>query len=196
MTLLDRGIIYIAYGAKSEQVMSYSISSLKDIHSYPVKVINGEHEQASDRQASRWAKVNLFHLSPFQDTLYLDADTRVQGDLSTGFDILDDGFDMAIVPSGNQDGDCLWHVGEDEREATFHEIGFVPIQLQAGVFYFRKSPAMLTLFAAWRKEWRRFNDQDQGALLRALYRHPVKVWLLGRPYNGGQVIAHNFGVAR
>ena len=71
--------------------------------------------------------------------------------------------------------------------------------LQGGMFLFRKTTAMRHFFAVWRKEWKRFRQYDQGALLRALYQCPLRIWLLGRPWNGGidkSIIWHRYGTAR
>ena len=152
----------------------------------------------SDKQRSRLAKVRLFSWTPYKDTLYLDADTRVQGDISAGFDILDDGWDMAMTPSANQPGDgfWLWHVGDEEREETRRYYDTEPIQLQGGMFFVRRNDWTRTLCDAWTDEWRRWGDEDQGALLRAMKACPVRLWMLGRDWNGGELVNHLFGRTR
>jgi len=144
----------------------------------------------------RWAKVNLNNLSPFTHTLYIDADTLVHGDLSAGFDILSDGWDAAIVPSQQQGTELLWHVTEEERQATLDELEYEPVQLQGGLFFFQKNEPVDRFFTAWRSEWLRWKGQDQGALLRALKDAPIHIWLLGFPWNGGAIVAHRYGRAR
>jgi hypothetical protein len=147
-------------------------------------------------QQSRWAKVSLDQWSPFAHTLYLDADTRIRGDVSAGFNILADGFDLVICPSIQQGNDSLHHVGADDKERTLSTIGYDDaLQFQGGVFWFRKSDAMRALFRAWREEWLKFEEQDQGALMRALHRCPVKMWVLSNVWNGGAVIDHRHGKA-
>lgn len=144
----------------------------------------------------RWAKVNLDALSPWSYTLYLDADTRIHGVLESGWAILRSGWDIAIAPSTVQGGDILWHVDEEERAATIAELGYQPLQLQGGVIFFRKCEAVKDFFAAWREEWERWRGQDQGALLRAMHRSPVRMWMLGRDWNGGALIQHRYGAAK
>jgi hypothetical protein len=141
--------------------------------------------------------VNLDTLSPYELTLYIDADTRVNGSVTAGFELLESGFDMAIAPSVNQGGTSLmWHIGSDDRRATLDAIGNpLPLQLQAGVMFFNRLTCA-PLFRAWREEWLKFENQDQGALLRALHRCPVKIALLGRDWNDGKLIEHHFGRAR
>jgi len=150
-----------------------------------------------DAIGARALKTALLDWTPFARTVYLDADTTVHGNLAAGFAVLRDGWDLALCPSANQGADLLWHVGEADRAATLAAVGTrEPLQLQAGVFFVARNDRTRALFAAWRAEWARFRDQDQGALLRALARVPVKLWLLGRPFNGGPVVSHHFGVLR
>jgi hypothetical protein len=90
----------------------------------------------------------------------------------------------------------LWHVGKADKALTLGCWPCWPLQLQGGVMFFRRSKAVERFFKAWREEWLVYEDQDQGALLRALARARLKVWLLGRPWNGGAVVGHLFGRAK
>ena len=193
-----RGIVYVAYGEKARRQMPMNRRALglAGMDDLPVFVVDEEVFPQRD-QGARWSKLNLDTLSPFEHTLYLDADTRVRADIRVGFDILADGFDMVIVPSTAQDGRLFQHVGDDEREYTFEALGNpYPLQLQGGVFWFIESKPMLELFAAWRNEWEKYEGQDQAALLRALDRVQIKVWLLSNEFNGGSLVSHYFGQAR
>lgn len=201
---MSHGVLYVAYGRSAVYEVTQSIKSLHRYHDWPVAVIGDkpvpgakfiEAIDTSGGAPGRWAKVRLDLLSPFDDTLFLDADTRVYADLSVGFEILQAGWDMAIVPSIPQDGDVLGHLSETERTLTLTEVPY-PLQLNSGVMWFRKTERIKALFSEWRREWDRFKDKDQGALVRALPRCPVKIWLLGRPFNGGSVIGHRFGACR
>lgn len=193
-----RGFVYIAYGDTARQECAMSIASLRNFHHEPIAVIGdgvvaGARliPAASQDKVARSVKVRLDQLSPFDETIYLDADTRVRGDLSFMFNALDDGFDLVIAPSSMQADRALWHVDTDERETTFDEMGFTPVQYQAGVLAFKRSAA--PFFAAWREEWARFGGQDQAAFLRALQRVPVKLHIVGQAYNGGALVAHLHG---
>lgn len=193
-----RGVCLIAYGEKAEREAQRCIESLKRFHDWPTKIMDCMQAGSTytDVQRSRWAKVTLDQWSPFDETLYLDADTRAQGDLSAGFEMLCDGFDMAITHSQQQHDQNMWHVAPDEREYTYllYQCADV-LQLQGGVFWFRKGEAVTRFFEAWRVEWLRWRQFDQAALLRALLAAPIKLHLLGRPFNGGAVVAHNHGRA-
>jgi len=202
--MADRGVLYIAYGSAAEREAGASIQTLKKhcptlhvniVGDNPVRG-NPHFYMKQEDKGGRWAKVNLDRISPYDQTLYIDADTRVHGDLMAGFAILDDGWDIAITTSENQGADWLWHVGDKDRAATGQMMGFQSVQLQGGLFYFAKNERVSAFFTEWRKEWERFRGQDQGALLRAMYASPVRVWLLGRDYNGGALVEHRFGAAR
>jgi len=148
-------------------------------------------------QNSRYAKVTMLDWSPFDYMLYLDADTQVYGDVSMGFDMLARGFDLVIAPSANQlERNWLGHCGEKDQRSTRRSVGFQALQLQAGVFFAAKNARTKALWRAWHAEWLKHEGQDQGALLRAFYKHPVKVWLLGQPFNGGAAIGHHWGALR
>jgi hypothetical protein len=169
---------------------------LRQRHSEPVIVIGdrGVPCGANGGLAGRWAKTNLDLLSPYRLTCYLDADTRPYGNLSVGFKMLEAGWELVIVPCAKQGADGLWHLTEEERAVTLAETG-QPLMVNSGVMWFRKCGRISRLFRTWREEWLRFRDRDQGALLRALEQRPVKMWLLGHPFNGGSVVAHHFGQA-
>ena len=189
------GTIYVAYGERAKQETAKSAASLRRHNDLPIITID---ETVFDRPGpgARWAKLNVDRLSPFDYTLYLDADTRVNGDVSAGFGMLGDGWDLLIAPSVNQGHECFRHIGQIENQATLDELeNPFPLQLQAGVMFFHRERCA-RLFAAWRDEWLRFKGQDQAALLRALNREPVRVLLLGRAWNGGELIEHLFGRAR
>jgi hypothetical protein len=198
---ISRGFCYTAYGDAAMEEARLSIATLKEHNAYPVTMVgsrplNGTPFVRYDDIGlpGRWAKLNMDTISPYDVTCYIDADTRVNASMQVGFDIIDDGFDLAITPSAHQGTDVMWHIKDDEREATLLQLNnFSPLQLQAGVFFFRKSAEMLALFAAWRDEWQRWMDKDQAALLRALYKSPVRIWLLSRAWNGGAIVTHRFG---
>ena len=59
-----------------------------------------------------------------------------------------------------------------------------------------KNERTANLFDAWKREWMRYSGEDQAAFVRALYSAPVKIWLLGHPWNGGAAIGHNWGAMR
>lgn len=194
----------VAYGGNARGQAAEAVSSLARTNVLPAVVVGEKPVEGAEHRVwpqvdagGRWAKLNLDSLSPFGHTLYLDADTRVRGDLLPGFEILSDGWDLVLTPSTRQGVDVMGHAPAADRNATFEAIGCREILgLQAGVIYFARNERTAALFAAWREEWQLMRYLDQPALIRALNRVPVRLWLLGRPFNGGEVIEHLFGRAR
>lgn len=198
--MTTQGALYVAVGRKAGLEARTAVESLRYHSDLDVMVIGDQRipgtqycEFTGEGKPGRWAKVNLDIISPWDQTLFLDADTRVRNDVSLGFRLLDRGWDMVMVGSIPQGEDVLTHATSVEREITLLEIPLDPYQFNTGVMWFRKSESVRRFFAKWRKEWRRFRGVDQGAFLRALNRSPMAIALLGRPYNGGHVIEHRFG---
>jgi len=192
-----RGAVIVAYGERAKAAAGVCMDALKVVcPDLPVTVYCTPAGDLSDEQESRRAKATMLRWSPYRQTAYLDADTVPVSDISAGFAMLDDGADLVITPSDNQGDTWLWHVGEDERAETRAALGFQALQLQAGVLFVKRNRRTRLLWAAWEQEWNEHQGQDQAALLRALYQCPVKVWLLGKPWNGGAVIGHRWGAIR
>lgn len=200
-----QGVVYIVYGTAAIKEASKSIKTLRRYHpSWEIAIIGEERLpgtrfikviDTSGGTPGRWAKTQLDILSPFDDTLFLDADTRIySSDLGIGFDILNRGWELVMVPSLPQGEGSLRHLSEEERDVTMAET-MRPLQLNTGVMWFKKTDHVKALFAEWRRQWWRYKDKDQGAFLRALHKYPVSLWLLGRPFNAGAVVGHLFGRA-
>ena len=198
----ERGVCYVAYGEAARKEARLSIQSLRLFNDLPATVIGepvagAEHIEFKQIDAGgRWAKLNVDLLTPYELTAYIDADAWPMADISAGFEVIADGWDVAIAPCFNQGRDLFWHIGEEERAETLAELGYEPLQLQAGVMFIGKSQETARLFSAWRDEWLRWHDQDQAALLRALAHTPTRVWMLGSSWNGGSVISHRWGALR
>ena len=204
--IATRGVVWVAFGVNAQNEVKKSVKSLLKHNKVPTTVITELDPYAvkpgrlgTKDQEAHWAKVTVDQWSPYMDTLMLDADTRVNGSLKLGFQMLSAGWEVVLVPSvPPHEGACLWHLQETERMATLEEIGtWRHIMFNSGLVFFRRTQNVKNLFTAWRKEWLRYRDRDQGALVRALQKHPVKLWLLGPPFNslGGEVVDHLFGRA-
>jgi len=57
------------------------------------------------------------------------------------------------------------------------------VQLNGGVFGFRRNELTQNLFNGWHKEWDKFGKRDQAALDRVLYNSPVRLYTLGVEWN-------------
>ena len=205
---MSRGICYIAYGQPALREAWRSMKTVMEVSELPIALIceqptklpKIEHVPFEDLSfGARRVKVMLDLLSPFDQTLYLDADTRVQSAaISIGFEILDKGWDIAIAPSGNQGVNVFAHIDQEEREHTSEVLKtYLPLQFQAGVMWFAKTDRSAALFRNWRKEWLKYKRHDQAAFVRALDNTACRIWLLGLAWNSrrGAIIDHRFGRA-
>lgn len=190
------GIVFVVCGDKAEMQYKAALQALEvSGNTLPTQRV-GRDYAAANKQASRMAKTTLFGHAGFDRYLYMDADTRARESLRPFFDILDDGWDVVMAVDGNQDESVFWHVNCFEKQSTLEEIGVMPLQLQCGIMAVSKNERTQRLFDAWHSEWNRYSGEDQAAFIRALYRAPVKVWLMGYPWNGGAAIGHNWGAMR
>lgn len=201
------GVCQVVYGEAARKAQLASAASLfgklpiavaghKSAHFHPP-----HHPQDvywNDAQRARWAKVTLPRWTPFCFTCYLDADTRVFGDLTAGFDLLEQGADLVIAIGEHQGDELWWHVGDKERRETLDSLPYTPVGLQGGLLFFYNGPLARTFFDCWKTEWLRYQGEDQAALIRALHRCPLRLALLGYPWNAGNgaVVSHYYGTAR
>jgi len=198
------GAIWIAFGMNAQTEAAKSKKSFLEYNRFPTRVLTDASfptpKDLTTDQKAHWAKVNADLWSPYDYTLLLDADTRVKGNLSLGFKILRDGWEIVLIPSiPPLPGIFLWTLSGTEKRGTLEELGtWKHMMLNTGVMYFQKTCRVRKLFEAWRSEWLRYKDRDQGAFLRALRYCPVNLWLLGSPFNSaeGDVVEHLFGRAR
>jgi hypothetical protein len=159
----------------------------------------------------RQAKLAVYDAAPaeWESVLYLDADTETVGDLSSLYRILADGWEAVICRDMSR-----YHLARNMRrpdnEAEYREtmdlLGCDELmQYNGGVFAFRRCEGTRAFFASWNEEWQKYGGRDQGALLRALYKHPIRLWLMGNEWNasdryeepaGGASIRHHNTMAR
>jgi lipopolysaccharide biosynthesis glycosyltransferase len=84
--MAERGVLYMVWGHedKIERALERSIKSLHVIHpELPIEVVRVD---ATDPFKGLLEKARMFERSPFQQTLFLDADTVVMGRLDFGFE--------------------------------------------------------------------------------------------------------------
>jgi hypothetical protein len=209
---LTKGAIWIAFGNPSLREAMKAIQEYQAIlpsaTAAPVALIceamtplrNVQHVIREDISwGARQTKVMLDLITPYNHTLYMDADTRVKSSaILRGFKMLEAGWDLIMAPSHRQGSDVFGHIDQEERIYTFNRLSNIQaIQFQAGVMWFSNSTQVASLFDAWREEWNVFKRHDQAALARAIDRVPIKIWVLGSDWNGrrGTIVDHLFGRA-
>jgi len=192
-----KGVYIVAYGGPARKMAERCIKSIQE-HMPDLEIalaadsplgMGETYLEIPDLDiGGRSVKTQIYELAPkWEYVLYLDADTEVVADISFLFDLLEDGWDMSICINPDK-----YHIArnmvrpdnKDECEETFKECGTDElIQLQGGMFSFKRNYRTATLFRSWHNEWQRWGKRDQGALLRAMHKHPVKLYMLGNEWN-------------
>lgn len=148
------------------QIMSFGISSL------PVR---GPY-------ASRWLKTHLDQLTPYDETLFLDADILPLQPIASLWDYLKEA-DVAMAADRLPTVAMCDHVAPEEKSYTLGRSPYNATQYNSGVLLWRQNKATRALFEQWYLEWQRFQQQDQLALVRALQTTGTDVALLPKTYN-------------
>ena len=137
----------------------------------------------------RRAKLKAYNLAPkdWKAVLYLDADTVVTGGIRFFFELIEDGWEFVITKDPHlmdtmhsfRRANNLTELNETAAELfTLHTL-----QYNGGVWAFGRSERVAAFFARWQREWERHAQRDQGALIRAMYTDPLKVYVLGNEWN-------------
>lgn len=191
---MDRGVLYVAFGDKARSLVEQSVASLRAITpGLEVAVVSDTPHPAADRSiirsdadaGARTWKTQMYFLSPFAQTLFLDADTIVRSSPGAGFTLL--GYvDIVLGQDVNRVFEYnKWpYLFPDEVRATKTELGTGHhMYFNDGVVFFNKHPRVEALMMRWIVEWQRWGKQDQMALIRAIGQCPVRIAAMRAPWN-------------
>lgn len=190
---VQRGVIYMAWGQNAIEQANVSIESLREVEpSMPVMVVGDllselHYKDRADVQFRRIdidpffgpqfmagrIKPLLYALSPWEQTLYVDADTEFLVAPTVGFELLEK-WDFVVAETETRS--LLDSIsGPIETRWTADWLGTPHLLFHnSGMLFWRKSEAVARLFELWGEEWLRFQGWDeQVALLRALLRSDV-----------------------
>lgn len=193
------GMYCVAFGEPSRKCVVRCIKSFKahnpgiPVAFSGVKPVNAGEDIFIQRPdldiGGRQAKLAVYDAAPaeWEYVLYLDADTETLGDLSGLYRFLAGGWEAVICRDM-----VRYHVARmmrrPDNEAEYNETMAMlgngeMLQYNGGVFAFRRCEQTMRFFELWNAEWQKYGARDQGALLRALYTQPVRLWLLGNEWN-------------
>lgn len=193
-----RGVYYVAYGKPARRRAKHAMETFKAyMPGVEVALASTEPLDVEDifikhpdvDIGARCVKTKIDDLAPadWAYVMYLDADTEVVADISFLYEVLEDGWDMVICKNP-----VRFHVienmvrpdNEDECRKTYKKLSSKElIQYNGGVFAFRRNERTAAFFRAWHKEWQRWGKRDQAALLRALWDHPLRLYVLTNVWN-------------
>jgi hypothetical protein len=193
-----RGIYLVAYGDPARKAAVELIATIRQhMPDVPVAVCaetplgceDVRIQQPDADVGARKNKIKMYHLAPaeWETVLYLDADTEVIAPLYAFFEWAEDGFDLVITKDPHV-VDSMESYARTNNAGDMESIQRAlktlnALQLAGGVMCFSRNERVKTFFDAWFAEWDVHGQRDQGPLVRALYAHPLKVWLLGSQWN-------------
>ena len=226
---MSRGVIYMAWGKKAAREAAESMQSLwAKAPEMEVKVV-GDADCLDIPELVGGAKPNLevvfLELDPFRgaeflagrvkpllytctplltgspwdQTLYVDADTRFRSSPDAGFALLDR-WDFLVSETGNRT--IMQHM-VSQREAIYTRTLFGGTKQllyhNSGMLFWRRNKRVERLFELWSEEWLRFQHWDeQMPLLRAIARSDALVLTLPFTWNTNfprqaALVFHEFG---
>lgn len=181
------GVIYVATGDRFVREAEQSLATLRTTNpNIPAMLLTGEEISTKDlwdevqvdtalKSLRNRAKLSMDR-APWERCLFLDTDTRVCGDLSEGFALLDR-FDVA---------------GQHGYGGHHYEVAGIPTsfpEVNSGVLFWRKSERTNALFARWRELYDSLDQShetrtwDQKSLRVALWESAVQFVDLPSIYN-------------
>ena len=184
MTRAGKGVLYVATGAAHTAAARASAASVRatnpwlGIAIYTDQAIAGpEFDSVAPVAAPHIrAKVDYLPETPFAETLYLDTDTRVLGDLGDLFRLLER-FDLALAQRARVPASPAPAVWRHAVPSSFP-------QGNGGVLLYRSSPAALGFMAAWRDAYAEAGFKvDQITLRELLWVSDIRVAVLPGRFN-------------
>jgi len=103
------------------------------------------------------------------------------------FELIEDGWEFVICKDPHL-MDTMFHYRRrnnvqelEETEKKIHTLH--TLQYNGGVWAFTRNARVERFFRRWLKGWDKYAGRDQGALIRAMYTEPLRVYLLGNEWN-------------
>jgi hypothetical protein len=200
------GVVYVAFGAPYLAMAIVSLISLRVTNpSIPVCIVTNVVRQPPKKswwqpeigdewiyldkltEENRNAKTNAYKLSPFDRTLYLDADTMVLTDISIVYLFLDY-FDILLC--------SVYNPGKREKrrilgkKLRYTEDG----HFNSGVFGFKRCDAAEEFFSLWNERYNKLGYRlDQPSLVEAYFLSRARLFPLPNRWNRGDLWADMSG---
>jgi len=120
------------------------------------------------------AKVDHIFKTPYQKTLFLDADTRICEDIAPMFDLLDR-YDIAMAYDNGRAKRPKRYVGPAPKI-------FLP--LNSGVILYKRTEPVIGFFKTWQEALHKDGGpRDQITLRELLWMSDLRLWVLPPEYN-------------
>jgi len=195
---MSQGIVYIALGNEYLTCAINSAASARAVGTIcPISIIVNSDEAVSTVSAAgfiplkvnittednRLVKTALIDYSPYDNTMYIDADTIHRVAVDWAFDYLKSFSICCCLAEINEDLSRAGHITKEEIKYT-QKICQIkhPTQFNGGMVLFRKDEVSKRFFEAWLREWQVFKRRDQAAMVRAFYTTGIAPYILTKKH--------------
>ena len=187
--MINTGVFYIAFGEKYVDEAIFSAESLKrNCPELPAaiaadkKIENNAFNNAKIIKANHMrCKIDYIYDSPYDYTLYLDSDTKINYGIREIFEILDR-FDIALVHDFARK--LNW---KSKVVPEYEEIPYSFPEYGEGLVLFKKNSKTKKFFELWKKLFCKYKTQmknwDQATLRVALWQSDLRIHTLPMEYN-------------
>lgn len=170
---MTRGIIYIVWGKYNRDALARSIRSAEK-YGYDYQVF-----EVDDEGNGLAHKTQMYDLSPFDTTLFLDADTEIRGDLRYGFEQAErHGMALCIAPASN----CYLASEPDIKKMMPYDLP----QYNTGVIFWNNLLSVKRVFKGWKEialKCPSSASNDQPSFSLAVYDEGFNPYVLPRTWN-------------
>jgi hypothetical protein len=183
---MNRGVLYFAKGAAYVNEATASARQVTEVMpEYPISIVTDREVDAEcfDRvitDTSEFEKRNkpqAMRRTPYDRTIYLDADTYVQEPIDELFDVLDE---FELTARRNRDESHIPAAAEDDPNTDVPDA--FP-EFNSGVIAYRRTSAVADLFREWERQCLPGHDSDQRAFRPALYNSSARFTSVPNRYN-------------
>lgn len=193
---MTRGIYVVAFGDPARAcALRLLASAKKHMPDVPIALCSSGRigpedvlvQQPDSDVGGRRAKLRAYELAPaeWETVLYLDADTEIVAPVYALFEWLEAGWEFLICRDVGETMHSFQRKNNllelSETKAALGTLFL--LQFNGGVWAFRRCPASQLLMETWRSQWEIHAQRDQGAFVRALHAHPVRMLVLGNEWN-------------
>jgi len=188
MEKINKGVLYIAFGDNFIKEMLYSAESVKK-HNPDMHITVFTDRPIDSELVDEWklikvrhirAKVDYVHLSPYDQTIFLDTDTVINRDISEMFGILKK-YDFAICHDLARKRKNVSNIIPE-----YKEIPYSFSEVNPGVMVFKNCEPVQDFFKTWREcFYKYFNGwpYEQPTFRIALWKSDLNFYILPVEYN-------------
>ena len=187
----SRGVLYIASGFEHIKAALQSAQSVRNTNPGLLIHLFADWQQQKFQldidpgpltswenipEPHRRSKVDYIARTPFEQTLYLDTDTRVLCDLGDLFALLEK-FDVALAHAHKRE------IPNKQKKVKIQTPNAFP-QFNSGVFLFKRNEKTINAFSLWRRWFYETNlSTDQNTLREIMWSSDLRIATLPPEYN-------------